>query len=262
MKRFVAGLLALVAVQAGAQDTAQKVIGCMRANVPDTVRIDALEFAMFDRQGATQTLKGRLYAIKETPNPGAGFMHTMLRIDAPSQFKGASYLVRETDDFLRDGMFVYLPSVGRVRRVTGTFADGSMLGTSFSYFDFKQFAGAFGDLQATLEQPETIEGRPVNVLAFKALPGAETRYSGVRAWVDQRTCVVLKAEFSENDQVRKRFAGAASGLTQSNGYWYLTEAEMRDLKDDSRTIVRMTKVTSGAALPGRYFDATSFYLGN
>ena len=50
-----------------------------------------------------------------------------------------------TDDYLRDGMFVYLPAVKRVRRVTGTFADGALMGTNFSYFDFKQLQNTFGD---------------------------------------------------------------------------------------------------------------------
>jgi hypothetical protein len=263
MKRSSALLLiTLVSAAAQADPGADKVIHCMRADVPDTVRVDALEFASSDRQGSTQTLKGKLFAMHETPKPGAGFMHAMLRIEDPSQLKGASYLVRETDDYLRDGMFVYLPSIRRVRRVTGTFADGSLLGTSFSYYDFKQYTEAFGDLEPTLEKPETFDGRSVDVLSFKALPGVETHYSGARAWVDQKTCVVMKAEFYEGDKTRKRLTGSAAALTQSNGYWFLSQAEMVDTVQGTRTVVKMDKVTSGGELSSRYFDPTTFYLGN
>jgi hypothetical protein len=263
MKRFALLLLMLTAGAAQAQDPASAVLGCMRANVPETVRVDDFQFAVSDRQGEARVLKGHLYFRHDKPGNGdPGFMHAMLRIDQPNEFKGASYLVKETDDYLRDGMFVYLPAVRRVRRVTGSAADASLLGTSFSYFDFKQFANAFGDLVASLEAPETIDGRMLNVLSFKTLPGAETRYSGVRVWVDQKSCVPLKAEFSEGNKVRKRLTGSADKLKQANAYWYLTEAQMEDLVDGTTTIVRMNKVTPGGELAARYFDATAFYLGN
>jgi hypothetical protein len=263
MKRFALLLMTLLATGATqAQDPASAVLGCMRANLPETVRVDDFQFAVSDKQGESRTLKGRLYFRHDKPaNGDPGFMHAMLRIDQPNEFKGASYLVKETDDYLRDGMFVYLPAVRRVRRVTGTAADASLLGTSFSYFDFKQFANAFGDLVPSLEAPEMVDDRTLNVLSFKMLPGAETRYSGVRVWVDQKSCVALKAEFSDGSKVRKRLTGSASNLKQANGYWYLTEAKMEDLVDGTTTILRMNKVTPGGVLAERYFDATAFYLG-
>mgnify|MGYP001587007166 CR=1 FL=1 len=48
-----------------------------------------------------------------------------------------------------------------MRRVTGEFADGALLGSAFNYQDFKQFQNAFDGLATTLEAAEVIEQQPL-----------------------------------------------------------------------------------------------------
>lgn len=261
MKRGTLLLLALLATPAWADEATQKIVDCMRAAVPRHMTIGAFDLTSYDRVGGSRTLKGRLYTTRENLNVKGGLMHASLRIDSPPEFKGAAYLVQETDDYLRDGMFVYLPAVKRVRRVTGSFADASLLGTNFSYFDFKQLQQAFGDLQAELEQAEHVNGRPAHVLRFKALPGMETRYTTVRAWVDEQTCLVVRAEFNEGRKVAKQLASPAGSLQQAGAAWYVAEYEMRDPQDGTRTVLRVGKVETSVAPSRRHFDPTAFHLG-
>jgi len=261
MKRSCLLLALLIAAPAGADDAAKKVTDCMRANVPPQLTVGELELTSFDRVGGSRTLKGRLFVGKEGGTGPEGRMRASLRIDAPVEFRGAAYLVMETSDFLRDGMFVYLPSVKRVRRITGTFADGSLMGTNFSYFDFKQLQNAFGDLSGTLETPEPVHDRPAHVLTFKALEGAETRYTSVRAWVDEQACVVMRADFYVGKNVAKQLSTLPGALKQAGRMWYVSEMEMRDTAAGTRTVLRMGKLDAERAVPPRVFDATSFYLG-
>lgn len=264
MKRYgmLIGLAAVLAPAQAAETaaTAEKVIACMRANYPPAMRIQDVELTSTDRTGATTTLQGKVYVLREKLSAGSGPLRAMLRIEAPPRLAGAAYLVRETDDYLRDGMFVYLPSVRRVRRVSGTFADGALMGTDFSYYDFKQLSNAFGDLDGKLEGQEKIQGRTTHILSFSALPGVDTRYNGVRAWIDEQSCVPLKAEFIENDKPRKRLTAPVSALQKSGDYWYLAETRMEDLVEGTKTILRISRVKAGEDLPNRYFDPNSFYL--
>lgn len=268
MKRLLIVLLAAAWFPAQAADApkpaknAAEVLACVRANVPPALRIQDLELTTTDQGGTAHTLKGRLFVITEKGAAGPGEARAMLRVEDPPQLAGAAYLVRETDDYLRDGMFVYLPSVKRVRRVTGTFADGSLLGTTFSYYDFKQIQNAFGDLDATLEAPVTIADRAAQVLVFKPRAGTETRYSRVRAWIDQTSCLPLKVDFYEGETLRKQLTTTPGALRQSGGYWHVSESEIVDLKDKSRTRLRILKVNNTKELAGRYFDPNTFYLGN
>jgi hypothetical protein len=169
--------------------------------------------------------------------------------------------VRETDDYLRDGMFVYLPGVKRVRRITGSFADGSLLGTNFSYFDFKQMENAFGDLAAKLESATEIDGRPVHVLSFEALPGTETRYTSVKAWIDQKACVGVKAEFYDGGRLVKQLLSPPGSLHQVGDTWYLSEIEMREPGAGTRTVLRMGELNVTTPPPARVFEPTGFFLG-
>jgi len=253
-----AAALFAVAAAAPGDPALAKVLACMRANVPPTLRIQDLELQATDRAGGTRTLKGRLYALREH-----GLLRAMLRIAAPPDLAGAAYLVRETAEASRaDEMYLYLPALNRVRRIAGASAEDSFLGTDFSYSELKQIENAFNDADGQLEAPAQLDGRTVDVLAFRPRAAAGSRYSALRAWVDRKTCVALKVDFYEGAAPRKELSASASALARSGSYWYLTQAEMRDLKDGTRTVLRITGVTSGADLAARYFDPHSFYLGN
>jgi len=239
---------------AAAADVA-KITECMRANVPQTVRIQTVEVAARDRTGGERLLKGRMFGTRENDR-----VRVMLRIEAPPDLSGAAYLVREADP--ADEMYMYLPSVNKVRRITGGAMDGKLWGTDLSYNDLKQIQNAFSAGTTVAEADGQIEGRPVHVLRFTPRAQEPSRYATVRAHVDQKTCVALRVEFFEGGSVRKEATVPAKSLKQSGKLWYASEALMRDLKDGTQTTVRVLGVTSGDKLSSRYFNPTQFYLGN
>ncbi|HUR42062.1 MAG TPA: outer membrane lipoprotein-sorting protein [Verrucomicrobiae bacterium] len=261
MKRLALLLFVLLIPNAHAEETTKSVVECMRTRVPPFLTIGQLELTTYDRVGGSRTLQGRLYSSKENGGPQGAMMHATLRVDAPAEFKGAAYLVRETDDYLRDGMFVYLPGVKRVRRVTGTFADASLLGTNFSYFDFKQLQNAFVDLLAESLVTEQVNGRPAYVLTARAVPGTETRYTMAKVWVDQQACVAVRAEFWDNKKVSKELSSPAGSLRKSGELWYVSEIEMRDASSGTRTVLKTGKLDAAKPPASRYFDPNTFHLG-
>lgn len=243
---------------AGDKAAVEKVLQCMRANVPPTLRIQEIELQATDRAGANRTMRGKLFAMRDK-----GLLRAMVHIAEPTDLAGAAYLVRETaSDDHADEMYMFLPAMNRVRRITGASADGSFLGTDFSYNDVKQIENAFGDNDGKLEKPEQIEQHPVYVITFKPKPDQSSRYSLLRAWVDQKTCVALKVDFFEGDVPRKELSAPVSAIQQSGNYWYLSQALMQDLKDHTSTRLKVVGVSSGTDLATRYFDPHSFYLGN
>jgi hypothetical protein len=264
MKRLAMLLALVIAAPAQAQEGVQKVIDCMRANAPPALRVQEIELTMTDRTGATRSLKGKLYGMLEKTPAGGGLVRTMLRMESPEFVAGSAYLVREAADSTAEGMFVYLPAFKRVRQITSSLgdADGSLFGTDFSYNDFKQLANVFVGSSAKLEPPGEIDQRPTYVVSFKPLPGAGSTYSSVRTWVDQKTCVPLKIEFYVKDTVRKRLTAPPGALQQTGNFWYLSEVEMRDLREGTKTVMITGKLTAGEKLSGRYFDPNTFYLSN
>jgi hypothetical protein len=254
--RFPAWLLALAALSAQADDAAQKVLDCVRTNIPPAMRVRELELTAYDRAGGMRTLKGKLYAMREKE-----LVRAMLRISAPSDLADAAYLVRENTSG-QDEMYIYLPAVARVRRINGSSIDGSLLGTDISYGELKQIENAFQAGEAKLEGQEQIDQHPVSVLLIHPSPAQNSRYTSIRAWIDQKSCVALKAEFFEGQTARKELTIPAAAIQPAGKAWYFTQAQLRDLHEGTRTELKLSGYLPDTSVPGRLFDTHSFYLGN
>ena len=96
------------------------------------------------------------------------------------------------------------------------------------------------------------------------VPTAESgsRYSRIKAWVDDASCLALKVDFLDGSAARKRLSAPASAIARSGSYWYLGELTMADLKLGTRTHLKITGVKSGEDIANRYFDSRNFFLGN
>lgn len=264
MKRILLALMLGLGFTAQADDDPLKILKCMRANVPTALaaRVQDVRLTVTDRSGGTRLITGKLYGVQETSGKQPlGLVRTTLRINAPDNLKGAAFLIREARQYAEQGMYVYLPSVRRVRRISGTFADGALLGTDFTYNDFRLMQNAFGDQLPSLEATEKIEGRDSFVLSFKPGDKQPLGYSQVRAWVDQKTCVALKLEFYQGKALQKQLLAPSTGLKQTGSYWYSSLLEMTDFTVGSKSELQIIDAKSDGKLPKKIFDPAAFYKG-
>lgn len=234
----------------------------MRGNVPSGPTVSEVEVTTTDRAAdESQTLAGRIFAARQRASGDTeSQLWAMLRVDDPGHLEGAAYLVREVGNVLRDEMFVFLPAVGRVRRITGSFANAPLLGTTFSYFDFKQIWNAFGDLTpAAVGDPDEIRGRPVHKLHLTPRPDTEIEYSKVSVWVDRESCLPLRADFKSDGELVKRFTVPEGGIAQSEGRWYLGRIHMRDIVDNVESDMRIENLKTMDEPGGPFFDPETFH---
>lgn len=260
MKNTLFLILALSLCGLVQADDAGKVLECMRDNVPSALRVQDVELTSTDRTETSRSLRGKVYALRDGDGSDSR-LRVMLRVKAPENLAGSSFLMREATNVSDQGMYVYLPSVRRVRRVTGEFADGALLGSDFSYQDFRQLQNGFEDLQSTLEAPEVIDSRPVYVLS--SVPNrTPSAYGRIRTWVDQKTCVPLKVEFYQNKSLLKQLTVPVTALQQSGAYWYPAEATIVDVRQGTRSTLRVLGVESGGKILKGIFEPGLFYRVN
>lgn len=256
MQRYLLALLFWPLAAIADDATIDEINRCMRANIPQTVRIQNFTITAWDRVGGQRTLKGKLYGTREKDR-----VRVMMRIEGPPDLAGAAYLVREGET--ADEMYLYLPAIQKVRRITGAALDGQLWGTDLSYNDVKQLQNAFAGSSASVEAAVApYEGREVHALSFTPRAEDGTRYRSVRTLVDKKTCVALKVDFVEPAGIRKVMSVDPANLKQSGPHWYSSTAEIKDLKNGTRTRVVVTGVSAGDKLAGRYFVPQTFYLGN
>lgn len=251
-------LLVLALPGAALATPAAEVLGCARGNLPPSLRVQDVEFTTTSADGNSRSLKARLHARQEG---AGGQVRAMLRVQSPEHLAGASYLVREAARYADEGLYVWLPSVKRVRRISGEFADGALLGTDFSYNDFKQLQNVYGGLAVAREAvPEKLHQREVWLLAFKPAAGVKSAYTEVQSWVDRQSCLPLQIRYFADGKLRKQLSVPVAALKQADGHWYPSLVEMQDLANGSSTTLRITGVRADDPRAERHFDPQRFYL--
>lgn len=233
----------------------EKILACMRANIPPTLRIQEFQINSVDRKGEKRLLSGRLFALRD-----GELLRAMLKLTGPADMNGAAYLIREGKK--SDEMYVYLPALNRTRRITGGAGDGPLFGTDLSYADIKQLQSAFSGSAAKVLGPQKLNGRATTALSAKPTVESGSRYAQINAWIDDISCLPMKVEFLEGKTIRKRLESPASAISKAADYWYVSESTMSDLKLGTKTQLKITGVKSGEDLAKRYFDTRNFYLGN
>lgn len=234
--------------------SAAAVMACMRANIPKTLTVKDVQLDASAATGSTRTMKGKLYATRDDDK-----LRAMIRILAPGDLAGASYLLRERDN--GDEMYVYIPALSKVRRVSGAAVDGSLWATDLSFSDIKQLSNAFSGSDPKMGKDEVLDGRAVHVLSVIPNASDSARFSRLLAWVDAKSCVALRVDFYEGQTVRKRLTVDAKSLRQDGVYWYASQLQMSDLGLGSNTRLKVLDIHPDDALPGRLFNPGTFYIG-
>lgn len=249
------GLLLVHGAMAG--ESLEQIEACMRANVPKTLQVREFQITSVDAAGESQVMRGRLHARLEEDER----LSIMMGLDAPMDLRGAAYLVRESRDPAKEEeMYVFLPALNKTRRVTGNMKGRSLFGTDLSYSDLRRIAYAMADPSLSLEREEAVEGRPAWVVSSKPDPAAGENYDQLLAWVDHKSCVVLRAEFLSAGVPVRRFAVSVADLAQSGDYWYFKRARLDDLAQKTHTVIEIIEVLSDQDLANRMFNPRLFHL--
>jgi hypothetical protein len=232
--------------------TADDIDACFRANFPKDSAVQQISLASKDRVGAISTSKATLW-WKQLGDDKSG---VLIRFESPTELRDAGVLMLEKDE--RNDMFMYLPELRKVKRITKHMAEASMFGTDFSYEEFERLQGIAEKAPSERAPDETVAGRAAYVVIAKPAPEQESGYERIKAWIDQETCVALKAEFYERgDAPRKLMTADPATLAQAGSVWYAGEVLQRDLRDETETVLRIEKIEVGVEVPQKLFSVRS-----
>lgn len=240
---------------AGAQVDLDRVTQCMRDNIPKSLRVDSVSLVAVDRGGSQRQISGALRAESK-----GSLKRLVWSVRAPADLAGSALLSRQDQNGTQS--YLYLPSLGRVRRIDQSEHEGSMFGTDISYGDAERIASTFGESAMTVLGTAAVAGRPAWKLAVTTPPDVAALYDRIDLSIDQQTCVVTQADFLHDDVAQKRWTADPAGFAQSGRYWYAATGVMRNLLQNTETRVRLGAVSTDVQLPASTFDPNSFYRGN
>lgn len=154
-----------------------------------------------------ETSKGEMRALTRRIHIAAKFLdgrlHTYAVFREPHYVRGMTFLGVESDDPNgSEQQFVYLPSMKKIRRVSGSQPTDSFLGTDLSYHDFqRQRPGRYRPLGVS---EGTLAGE--EVLRVRAEPRFDAPYTGVQYTIAASDQAILRTDYFKrtSDQPYKR----------------------------------------------------------
>ena len=249
MARLLFAALLPWAAPAAALETAEEIRSCVRGNLPERTSRQEIELTSEDRAGGLRTLEAELHWMRDGDEPA----RVRIRVEKPSDLHGASYLVIEQPK--DDEMFMYLPKVQKVRRITAGMLSDQLWGTDFSYEDIKQLQGIMAEGTSERLPDSEVAGRAAYVLAIVPAADEASSYERIVSAIDRETCVTLRTEFYERGETaRKVLTADPAEIRPVKGRHVAHVFEMRDVRDETRSWLRIRKIQNDVSIPSKIFN--------
>jgi hypothetical protein len=254
-------LLALVSVatpalaaetkKAPAELSAVEIQQCVQQNFPDDSMTQTLKMLMKDRMGVERLLEAEMWWEKDQ---ATRLSKVLLKFDNPPELRGAAVLVIEKKP--TNDMFMFLPELGKTRRITSSMVSGNMMGTDFTYEDFARLQGMIGNLEAVREADEQVAGRPAFITVSRPAAGTDSDYERIRSAIDQETCVPLRVEFFQKGiaEPAKMLTVDATKLAEVKTGWMPRELRMEDLRAGTSTSLVIDKLEVSVPIDRKRFS--------
>jgi hypothetical protein len=195
-----------------------------------------MRMRLFDRQDRVRERVLTLLAMQGGDGRPVEADRTLIRFSYPNDISGTGFLVwqRPGED---DERFLYLPALGRVRRIAGSEAQESFVGSDFTYEDIggrelEDYTYRLLGEQETWTAPDGASHDVWRLESRRRDPDA--RYPRVVSLVRKDNFVVVHAEMhNRRDEVQKVYE--ARRVERVGGYWTTLDVVMRDVQRRTRT---------------------------
>jgi len=208
-----------------------------------------LRMKLFDRRGRVRDRALTILTLRGADKAQTVGDRLLIRFTYPNDIRGTGFLVWEHPKG-DDERFLYLPSLGRVRRIAGTEAQESFVGSDFSYEDiggreFDDYTYALVDENASWSAPDG-SVRPAWRLE-STRKDASVQYPRVVSVVLKESYVVVQAEmFNRRNEPEKAYSVAE--LRQVQGIWTVTQSAMTNAIEKTRTELQVAKIEYNTGL--------------
>jgi outer membrane lipoprotein-sorting protein len=181
---------------------------------------------------------------------------------SPAEVKDTAFLQlshagRDADQWL------YLPELGRTRRITSNLRDQSFMGTDFSYRDLEILGSIQGwtekEAKATLTGSEEVGGRACHVIEL--VPQQEgMSYGKIVVWLDKEGLVLRKMQFYDRDGKHVKTL-VQSDIRDIGRVPTAHRLEMQNVEKGSRTEVELSEVRYDSQLSDDLFTERQLKKG-
>jgi len=210
-----------------------------------------IELITVNRQGKQRSHKLEIFRKQDEEST-----KQLLVYLSPPDVAGTKFLSIDNADNEETNMWLYLPALGREKRISGGATKGKFLDTDFTFEEIGGTTGFTENYDAERLADEMLNGREAYVLDLTA-KGEDSDYSHVKLWVWKHKFVPLQIEFySKRNKPVKRLVNDELEENE-NGEWQPRVITMSDVEAGTKTIIVINE-TKETHIPEIYF--TKRYL--
>jgi outer membrane lipoprotein-sorting protein len=187
-----------------------------------------------------------------------GLTNTITVFLSPASVKNTRFLTRQRSDGA-DDQWIYLPAVGRVKRIAATEGGGSFMGSDFTYSDMASTTYETDEAEHTLLRNETLNGRASYVI--ESIPLIASDYGKTMIWVDAETYLPLKVEFYAKDSQTIVKELITDSTDYVDGRWITRSITMTTRTTGHKTRIEILQAKYNIPMNSGYFTTTFLETG-
>ena len=185
---FLVIILAAAAVYSGAQESAASIVEKSRNRIKAETISSRSRMIITAKNGAVSERMMDQYTKKDSK----GNNRAIIVFQDPSSVRGTRFLTIENPSKEND-QWIFLPSLGKVRRIAASEGSGSFMGTDFSYDDISSV-----DRNPNLDNHSILKEekyRDEDCYVIESVPkDSNYQYSKMIQWIGKNTLVTHKVE--------------------------------------------------------------------
>ena len=261
MARLLVALAVILAavVDTPAQDSAEWVARQVRDRNTGRDSRAELRMKLYDRQGRVR--ERALTMLRLRGEKGTGD-RALIRFTYPNDIRNTAFLVWEHPD-ADDERFLYLPALGRVRRIAGQEKDQSFVGSDLSYEDIggrdiADYTYAFTADNVSWIAPNGTR-HPAWLLESRAKDQSSEFPRSVSFVLKEKFVITAADVFNRRNERVKHLE--VKKLEQVEGIWTALDLVMSNERDGTRTELTTSKIDYNVGLTEQDFSRRQLEAG-
>lgn len=163
---------------------------------------------------------------------------TLVRFHAPADVAGTGFLRFDKKD-ADDDQYLYLPALGKVKRITGSQRNQRFMGTDLTYADLES-----RDLKnSTIKRlaDAKLGGNAVYVIEAFPKDKGDSQYGKTLTWIHKKSFVPLKTEFYDK-RLKLLKTLKVKRLEKKDGHWVAMDSRIENVQKKTRTRMLINSV--------------------
>jgi len=227
-----------------------EVEACIRKNAPKATTIEHIkmrsEGEMYNEE---EVLSAQIY-WKHYPS---GVSNLLATFEEPVDIYGSRVLFLEKKP--ANEIYLYMPALSKVRRITSDRISSSLYGMDFSYEDLQWMYNMLSTAVSEQRTDVVINGEATYVFAIIPREEKGSKYKEILSYFDKKSCVMRKVEFYEQvGELHKVLTADVNEVKQVGGILVPHKFLMRDVKKYSETELTITSIKVDPPIEDAFFD--------